>query len=205
MSNAWHIEGADNCIVDQGSLLRHVRIRIRGRGNRVRLGCGVRIRKTDILIEGDGHLLEIGECVRYSSGKIKMEDSGCAIRIGEFTTVEDAYLGAFEGTTITIGRDCMFSASVGLRTSDMHSILDAYSGARINPAKDISIGDHVWLARGVTILKGVSVGANSIVGAFSLVTSNIPGSSLAVGSPSTVYRTNMAWDRRRLSCQEKRV
>ncbi|MBJ6958659.1 acyltransferase, partial [Vibrio cholerae] len=71
-------------------------------------------------------------------------------------------------TTLIIGSECMFSRNVKLMTSDGHDILR--DGKRINPAKSIYIGSHVWLADNVTILKGVSIGSGSIVGINSTVT-----------------------------------
>jgi len=80
----------------------------------------------------------------------------------------------------------------------MHSIIETATGKRINPSKDIVVADHVWLGRGVTVLKGSSIGANTIVGANSMVTGEVPANCLAVGTPAKVIKEGVSWDRRRL-------
>lgn len=55
-------------------------------------------------------------------------------------------------------------------------------------ARPIRLGEDVWLAAGVTVLPGVSIGDRSVIGAGSLVTRDIPADSLAVGSPARVLR-----------------
>lgn len=56
-------------------------------------------------------------------------------------------------------------------------------------ARPISIGSNVWLGAAAIVLPGVSVGADSIIGAGSVVTRNIPSGVVAVGSPCRVVRT----------------
>ena len=70
----------------------------------------------------------------------------------------------FIGDGVRIGKDCMFSDQVGVRTGDMHSIVDAQTGARQNPARSIVIESRVWLCRGATVLKGCTIGADTVVG-----------------------------------------
>lgn len=65
-------------------------------------------------------------------------------------------------------------------TSDGHDILR--DGKRINPAKSIYIGSHVWLADNVTILKGVDIGSGSIIGINSTVTKSIGQYCIAAGN-----------------------
>lgn len=55
-------------------------------------------------------------------------------------------------------------------------------------ARPIHIGRDVWLAAGVTVLPGVSIGDRSVIGAGALVTRDLPADSLAVGSPAKVLR-----------------
>ena len=52
----------------------------------------------------------------------------------------------------------------------------------------VIIGKNVWLASGVTVLPGVHIGDNAVIGAGSVVTKDIPPNVLAVGSPARILR-----------------
>lgn len=52
----------------------------------------------------------------------------------------------------------------------------------------VRIGNNVWLGEGVSVLKGVSIGDNSIIGAASVVNQSIPPNSIAVGIPAKVVK-----------------
>ena len=88
----------------------------------------------------------------------------------------------------------MFSNSIIIRTSDDHPIYEIGTNKRINPAKSVIIGDHVWICPQVTIMKGAKVGKGSIIGSCSIVTKNIPDNSLAVGYPAKVVKTKIQWN-----------
>lgn len=53
---------------------------------------------------------------------------------------------------------------------------------------DVYIGDNVWLGYGVVVLKGVTIGENSVIGARSVVTHDIPANVIAAGNPCKVIR-----------------
>ncbi len=55
-------------------------------------------------------------------------------------------------------------------------------------AKPIKIGDGCWLATGVTVCGGVTIGKNSVIGAGSIVTKDIPSGVFAAGNPCRVIR-----------------
>lgn len=55
-------------------------------------------------------------------------------------------------------------------------------------AKPVSIGNDVWIGAGVSILPGVKIGNNCVIGAGSVVNKDIPDNSLAVGNPCKVIK-----------------
>ncbi|WP_103172223.1 acyltransferase [Paracoccus sp. SY] len=167
----------------------------KGQDNVVSLGEGSRV--TRIVIEGHRNTIKIGARCRLA-GQIVVRCNDGHIEIGEDTTSMRIMLHMHEPSRIVIGRDCMFSGGIWLDSSDNHSIIDLASGKRINPSKPITIGDHVWVGREVTILKGSVIGSHSIIGASSMVRGVIPPNCIAVGSPAKVIRTGVTWDRRRL-------
>lgn len=54
--------------------------------------------------------------------------------------------------------------------------------------KPVHIGENVWLGGDVKILSGVSIGGNTIIGAGSIVTEDIPSNVIVVGNPCRVIR-----------------
>jgi acetyltransferase-like isoleucine patch superfamily enzyme len=115
------------------------------------------------------------------------------------TDVEPVYIAAFEGARIEIGPEgflngCHLSAKravlLGRRVyigfgcrvfdADQHDLdMD-----RPEAAEPVSIGDHVWIAADSTVLRGVAIGAHSVIGTRSLVTRDIPAHTLAFGNPA---------------------
>ncbi|WP_419877600.1 acyltransferase [Brevibacillus centrosporus] len=70
---------------------------------------------------------------------------------------------------------------------------------------DIYIGDHVWLGAHVNVLKGVTIGENSVIGIRSLVISDIPSHCVAAGLPAKVKRSNTYWTRDLIEGEERSV
>lgn len=187
-----------NQIVLSGTL-RHCSIFISGRNNIVNISEGAVLQNSTIKIFGDDNNIYIGRNVSANSLNLWVEDGKNGIEIGDGTTVYGkTHIACIEGTSITIGSDCMFSSNISLVTGDSHSILDE-TGSRINPSRDIFIGNHVWIGKENTILKGVSVRDNSIVGAKSLVTKTFNEENVIIaGNPAKIIKTNINWSRERI-------
>lgn len=113
-------------------------------------------------------------------------DYGEHLRIGARTFV-NTNLVALDVAAITIGEDCRVGPSVQLLTAT-HPLAPAPRRAKLESARPITIGDNVWLGGGVIVLPGVSVGQDSVVGAGSVVTRDVPAGVLAVGNPARVVR-----------------
>lgn len=92
-----------------------------------------------------------------------------------------------DGNLITIGRNVLFGPRVGLYTAN-HALDAAERIAGGCYARPITIGDNVWVGAGVHIMGGVSIGQNTIIGAGSVVTKNIPDNVIAAGVPCKVIR-----------------
>lgn len=84
---------------------------------------------------------------------------------------------------VDIGDNCMLAESVFITDADWH---DHYH--RIYPGKRaaVTLHDNVWVGDRVSICKGVSIGENSIIGAASVVTKDVPANSIAAGNPARV-------------------
>ncbi len=90
--------------------------------------------------------------------------------------------------TVTIGDDVQIGPYVQLLTAT-HPLEPGPRRDKWESAQPIVIGDNVWLGGGVIVCPGVSIGDDTVVGAGSVVTGDLPSSVLAVGSPARVVRT----------------
>lgn len=147
-------------------------------------------------------------CTIYSSGNnnnLIIEDSSilknvsleiigdnCSIIIGKNCMIGDnCYLSAKEETQILIKDNCGFSRNVKVMTSDGHPIYQ--DKQRINISKSITFEKDIWVADNVTILKGVHIGAGSVIGINSTLTKDVPAHSIAAGNPAKVIKSNISW------------
>lgn len=198
--NRRMIRGRGNAISAQNSFLRRVSVDMVGDNNKVILEGGVRLSNMMIRIRGNDNLIEIGEYCRYSGGSLWIEDSHNKILIGSGTTVEHAHMACIEDNSeIRLGKDCMLASGIDIRTGDAHSIIDRDTGKRLNNPQSVTIGNHVWIGSHCRILKGVSIGSNSIIATGSILTGSIPGNCVAGGIPGKVLKTNVTWIRERVN------
>jgi acetyltransferase-like isoleucine patch superfamily enzyme len=201
--NWWHgtrvrSSGPDHRLALGNARLRDTLIELEGSGAQLVLGPDVRLFGCHLHLRGHQPRLELGPRVCLRDVRIVVEDDGSTLLIGEGTSMTGAILQAKEGGRVEFGPDCMVGAGVEVSNSDSHSLLDASTGARLNPARDIRIGDHVWLGSGAWIAKGVTIGPHAVIGARSRVHGQIPTGALALGSPATVKRLGVTWSRDRL-------
>lgn len=170
-------------------------IRIVGNDNIVEIKGHCRLNKIPITIFGNDNLVILNENVNFISGNILCDGTRCKIEIDGGTSIQGAHINGQEHSEIKIGRDCMFSGNIIIRTSDSHPIYDTSNGKRLTPAKSVIIGDHVWLGVSIYVLKGVTIGDNSIIGTGSIVTHDIPVSCVAVDNPARVVKEGVNWDK----------
>lgn len=171
-----------------------------GRGNVVQIGNGGWLDNPTIRIRGNNCKIVIGDNCHIGPGcSFWMEGDDMSIVIGSHTSFTHSvhFCAQEAGRRIEVGEDCMFSFHIVVRTSDSHPIYDE-TGARLNPAADVAVGKHVWIAPNTKIMKGASIGEGCIVGSDTTVTKPVPASSLAVGRPARIARSGVRWTRESL-------
>lgn len=89
--------------------------------------------------------------------------------------------------TVTIGDDVQIGPNVQILTP-IHPIEPGPRRDKWEGAKPIVIEDNVWLGGGVIVCPGVTIGANTVVGAGAVVTKDLPPNVVAVGNPARVIR-----------------
>ena len=135
----------------------------------------------------------IGDGCRFLSGHtdnliginrpciITAHNAGTIVKIGEHSGFSGTVIGAFAG--ITIGSHVKCGANTLITDSDWHP-----EDPRSGKPRAVVIGDNVWLGVGSMVLKGAKIGDNTVIGANSLVTGEIPANVVAAGNPCKVIR-----------------
>ncbi|SIO85715.1 sugar O-acetyltransferase [Nocardiopsis sp. JB363] len=112
-------------------------------------------------------------------------DFGKNIRLGERVFINSGCKFQDQGGVV-IGDDCLIGHNTVLATLD-HDIAPSRR-ADMHPAP-ITIGHNVWIGANATILPGVTIGDDAVVGAASVVTKDVPEGSIVIGSPARVVRS----------------
>lgn len=99
-----------------------------------------------------------------------------------------------EAKNVILGDDCFISYNVVFRTSDGHCIYNDLTKERMNHAKSIYVGDHVWFGQNAMVFKGSRISSGSIIGANSVVSNKtIPSNATYGGAPLRMIHENTFW------------
>ncbi len=93
----------------------------------------------------------------------------------------------FDMGEVEIGDHVMFGPRVGIYTTN-HAYDPVERVANVVISKPVKVGNRVWVAADVKILPGVTIGDDTIIGAGSVVTHDIPSGVIAAGNPCRVIR-----------------
>ena len=88
---------------------------------------------------------------------------------------------------VKIGDNCLFAPNVSVYAAG-HPIHPACRNTGYEYAKEINIGNNVWIGGNVVICPSVTIGDNAVIGAGSVVTKDIPAWTVAAGNPCRVIR-----------------
>lgn len=161
---------------------------------------------------------KVGKNLQIPNGIPLVIGSHLKIILGDNVTIQRSTIGASKvfdepvfiignntsinyGTTISvskeiiIGNDCMISGGCMIMDSDDHPV-DPVTRAKklpVDPSdvKPVKIGNNVWIGANSTILKGVTIGDNSIVATHSVVTKNIPTNCIFGNEPAKLIKKDI--------------
>lgn len=172
----------------------HCAVRFVGKNNQLIIHPEANLKNVYIEFLMDNATVEIDENVRMM-GNWRIGHH-CTMRIGKnSSSTNPVYITCAEGAKIIIGEDCMFATNNQIRTDDAHPIYDVNTGNRVNPSKDVVLGNHVWIGYGAMLLGGAKVGSGSVIGAGALVNKVHSNNCLVVGTPAKTVKHDIFWER----------
>ena len=171
-------------------LARFVLLKLRYRG---------RLRTDGICFICPGVQLEIGARATLRIGrwawighrsKIRVHEG--EVSIGAKTVIgQECTISAFQH--VSIGRECIIADRVMLIDFD-HGAAEVERPIRVQGIykRDVRLGHNIWIGYGACVLRGVSIGDNSIIGTSAVVTSDMPANAVIAGVPARVIRMREA-------------
>ncbi|PMI35239.1 hypothetical protein BCT30_21535 [Enterovibrio norvegicus] len=167
-----------------------------GNNNYILIEDNVSFKHTNIRLKGNDITLKIGKNVEFTGGLLSAFQNTTTI-FEESSTFGNGEFTVAEEKTLFVGKDCMFAHGYDIRTSDMHPIYSRATGERLNHGKDIYIGNHIWLGRNVTILKGSYIADDTVVGTGSVVCKKHDTEHCVIsGSPAQLIKEDVVWGRK---------
>ena len=94
---------------------------------------------------------------------------------------------------VTIGDNCQMAPNVAIYTAG-HPVHPQTRNTAYEYGISVTIGDNVWIGGNTVICPGVHIGSNTVIGAGSVVTKDIPSNVVAVGNPCKVLREVNEYD-----------
>ncbi|HEX4482589.1 MAG TPA: acyltransferase [Solirubrobacteraceae bacterium] len=143
--------------------------------------------------------LEIGRGATLRIGRWAWLGHGCKIRVHEGEVAigaktvmgQECTISAYQH--VSIGRECILADRVMLIDFD-HGVTEVERPIRLQGIykRDVRVGHNVWIGYGACVLRGVSIGENSVVGTNSVVPKDVPANAVVGGVPARVIRLREA-------------
>lgn len=145
--------------------------------------------------------------------EIQIARRGAEVRFGRFVWIGDGtkircHEGEVEiGSKTVMGQECTISAYQRVRIGEQcviadramfidfdHGVVEVERPIRLQGIykRDVVVGSNVWIGYGACILRGVSIGDNSIIGTNAVVTRDVPANAVVAGVPARVIRMREA-------------
>jgi len=161
----------------------------------LKLRFGRRLQTDGLCFVCPGVKLEIGRGATLRIGRWAWIGHGCKIRVheGEVTigakTVigQECTISAFQH--VAIGRECIIADRAMMIDFD-HGVTEVERPIRLQGIykRDVEVGHNVWIGYGACILRGVTVGENSVIGTSAVLTRSFPANAVIAGVPARVIR-----------------
>jgi acetyltransferase-like isoleucine patch superfamily enzyme len=111
---------------------------------------------------------------------------GARITIGDDSGLSGTVIAA--ATAVDLGRAVLCGGNVTIMDTDWHGVATEHR-RRHGASRPVTIEDNVWLGLGVVVLKGVTIGRDTVVAARSVVSRSLPPGVIAAGNPAVPVRS----------------
>jgi acetyltransferase-like isoleucine patch superfamily enzyme len=159
---AWYRRRYPNLVVGDGVLFIG-KLRLRG-GTRLVLGDDVRVRQ-EVIVNGGG-----------------------TVTVGHDTLLNGCWIGAAD--RVDVGAWCLVS-DCNISDTDYHNLLPAQRHTALTPkaVSPVTLGRNVWVGARAIVLKGTTVGDDTVIGSGAVVRGTVPAGVVVAGNPAVVVRT----------------
>lgn len=176
-----------------------IKISFEGHNNKIILDAKTKFRKCHFILRGNNSIINIKPS-KYYIRNLEIGTGGGnfqSVFIDEDFSCEQCAISLWDNNaSVKIGKDCMLAYNIILMAADGHVVFSNSSKQCINISQPIIIGDHVWLGRNVSVLKGCNIPNNSIIALGSVVTKSFgAGNVVIAGNPAKIVKNNIGWDR----------
>jgi len=154
-----------------------------------------RLQTDGLCFIGPGVKFEIGKQARVRLGRWSWVGHGCKVRVHEGELIigaksvlgQECTISAFQH--VSIGRECIIADRVMMIDFD-HGMVEVERPIREQGIykRDVSIGHNVWIGYGASVLRGVTVGDNAVIGTSAVVTCDVPANAVVGGIPAKLIR-----------------
>ena len=190
-----------NNIIQTGSNFNcsELELRVIGSNNKITIGDNLCAKKFLIILYGDNNTITLGNNIKadealeihshhIASGKVVEIKDKCSFVKTQIVNIDP-------NGKIVIGEDCMFAGDTVVYNTDSHSIFQ--DGKLINQAKELVVGNHVWVCGNANILKNSYVASGCIVARNALLSGKFETKNAVIaGLPAKVIKTGVVWDRK---------
>jgi len=163
-------------------LLKGVKI-----GSKIRFLSMPIIKNNGKMVLGDKVCIESFPDGEYCRTKIITDKSTSKIHIGKNSVIRGTTIWA--STEISIGDNFLSAPFVWIVDNDAHGIQPGRRSNKFAKSSPIRLGNNVWIGYRAMVLKGVTIGDNSVVAAGAVVTKDVPANSLVAGVPARIIKS----------------
>lgn len=175
LSSVFRLRNIDGRVRKDGRLWLHVPLLCDGAGS-VSLAAGISIGYCPAPMLGDGTV------------RLQARGVDACIEVGEGTSFSNNVQVIAE-EHVRVGAHCLIGDAVLILDSDFHNLSAAGRHPLPGSSAPVILEDNVFVGSRTIILKGVTIGKDSVIGAGSVVVRSIPAGVIAAGNPARIVRS----------------